>query len=601
MKRSTLLPAAITVAILGGAAYIAVSRRSVSPAGLTQYRIGTVSRGSVRKTVSSTGTLQPWTTVDIKSKAGGRVVNMMVDVGTQVKKGQIIAHIDPSDTQLSVNQAQSDIDSAEAKKEQSQQNYELQVQQSSIAIANAKAQLRSAQKSREAAKARFATARTQSDVQPDLTNAAIAQAQASYNQAVKQRAQLDSTNAQDRSSTQSAYDQAVANARNSQSNYTRQKSLLQKGFVSQQAVDNAQASYEVAQAQVESARTKLDTLEAQILSNVEATDAHVAQAKAALRSAKAGAADVTTRRNSVLEADAALSQADAQVSQAEESVREAEANRRNIAIRKLDITAAVASETRSKASLQNATDTLAQTTVRAPSDGVILQKYVDQGTIITSGLSMNSSGSSIVQLGDTTRMYVDVTVDETDIASVNVGQTVEVSMDAYPGVAFDGNVARIDPRAVAESNVTQIHVRVEVDNESPTFRLLKPGMNATCDFIVGEKQNALIVPTSAIRTDDTGTYVQIPSGGKPAPADSVTGQAAAADAKVGVKLERRAVEVGLQGDEASEVASGLKEGETVVVQTIEPATSAAKTTTTSALKSGMPGGGGGAPPPPPGR
>lgn len=600
MKRSTPLYAAVTVAFLGGALYIALGHKGPNPAQMTQYKLGTAQRGSVRKTVSSTGTLQPWTTVDIKSKAGGRVMQMLVDVGTQVKKNQIIALIDRSDTLLSVSQAQSDIAAANAKKEQSDQSFRLQVEQSRIAIANAKAALRSANKSRQAAAVRLQTAKLQADIQPDLTGAAIAQARAGYDQAVKQRAQLDSTNQQDRSSAKSAYDQAVANAKNAQANLTRQNSLLQKGFVSQQAVDNAQANFDVAQAQVQGAKTKLDTLDAELESNVEATDARVAQAKAALRSAEAGTIDIKCKRNSELEAEAALSQAEAQVAQSQQALNEAIANQRNDSIRKLDITSAVASQTRSDATLKNANDTLAQTTVRAPSDGVILQKYVDQGTIITSGLSMNTSGSSIVQLGDTTRMYVDVTVDETDIASVDVGQDVEVSMDAYPGMTFSGKTARIDPRAVAEQNVTQIHVRVEVDNASATFRLLKPGMNATCDFIVGEKEDTLTVPSSAVRTDDNGSYVQIPSGGRVAPADATTGQAADPNVRIGVKITRREVQVGIQGDESTEITNGLKDGETIVVQTIEPSTSASTKTTTSALKSGMPGGGGG-PPPPPGR
>jgi HlyD family secretion protein len=598
MKRSTPLYTAVIVACLGGAYYLALGHKTADPAQMAQYKLGTAQRGSVRKTVSSTGTLQPWTTVDIKSKAGGRVMKMLVDVGTQVKKNQIIALIDRSDTLLSVSQAQSDIDAADAKKEQSAQTYDLQVQQTKIGIANAQAALTAARKSRDAAAVRLATAKLQANAQPDLTMASIAQAKASYDQALKQRAQLDSTDQQDRSTAKSAYDQAVANAKNAQANLNRQNSLLQKGFVSQQTVDNAQANCDVAQAQVQGAKTKLDTVGAELQSNVEAANARVAQAKAALRSAEAGKIDVQSKRNSVQEAQASLSQADAQVVQAREALSEAVANERNDSIRHLDITSAVASRTRSKAALDNANDTLAQTTVRAPSAGVILQKYVDEGTIITSGLSMNTSGSSIVQLGDTTRMYVDVTVDETDIASVDVGQDVDVSMDAYPGMTFAGKVARIDPRAVSEQNVTQIHVRVEVDNASATFKLLKPGMNATCDFIVGQKENALTVPSSAVRTDDNGSYVQIPTGGKAAPADATTGQAADSNLRIGVKITRRAVQVGIQGDEANEITGGLKEGETIVVQTIEPATSTTTKTTTSALKSGMPGGGGGAPPPP---
>ena len=212
--------------------------------------------------------------------------------------------------------------------------------------------------------------------------------------------------------------------------------------------------------------------------------------------------------------------------------------------------------------------------VRAPSDGVILSKAVSEGTYITSGESLNSTGSTIVTLGDVSRMYVQATVDETDLANVDTGQAVEVDFDAYPGIPFDGKVTRIEPLAVVNQNVTQFNVRVEIDNSSPTFRLLKPGMNATCNFLVDNKDNVLNVPNSAVQTDDQGSYVLIAQGGAPAPADPASGLPADPDTLVGVKTQRRTVEIGVAGDDATEITSGLKAGEKIVTQTIAPVRSA---------------------------
>lgn len=573
MKTKRPLIIAVLAVIIAAIGFLAFGRKKPDAAKQTQYQVAKVETGDVRQTVSATGILQPWTVVDIKSKAGGRVLKMYVDAGTPVTKGQVIATIDPSDTRLAVRQAEADISSARAKIQQSEETYGLTVQQNKIAIANARAALQAARDSRAAAASRLTTAQRQAKVQPSLTTASIEQAKASLSQAKKQRAQLDATNAQQRASAQSAYDQAAANLKNAQADLTRQKSLLAKGFVSQQTVDNAQAQAAVAQAQVDNAKAKLNTLDAELRAGVETADARVHQAQAALNSAQAGKVDIQTRQDDVKQAQAALRQADAQVKQAAESLRQAEANQKNNAIRALDITAANATQTRSQAALQNATDTLEQTTVRAPSDGVVLQKYVDEGTIITSGLSLNSTGSSIVQLGDTTRMYVDVAVDEADIASVKVGQKVDVSLDAYPGVPFEGKVARIDPQAVVEQNVTLIHVRVEVSNKTKDFHLLKPGMNATCDFVVAGKDKVVKVPNSAVRKDKQGTYVQLASGGTPAPADPSLGPMQDANAPlVGVQVTRQAVVTGVRGDDDTEIKSGLKPGDTIVVQTIEPMT-----------------------------
>ncbi|MDQ2800271.1 MAG: efflux RND transporter periplasmic adaptor subunit, partial [Armatimonadota bacterium] len=224
-----------------------------------------------------------------------------------------------------------------------------------------------------------------------------------------------------------------------------------------------------------------------------------------------------------------------------------------------------------QANLTNAETTLQQTVVRAPSDGVILTKAVSQGTYITSGESLNSAGSTIVTLGDITRMYVQATVDETDLANVDEKQSVEVNFDAYPGIPFDGKVTRVEPQAVVNQNVTQFNVRVEIDNSSPTFRLLKPGMNATCNFLVDSKDNVIAVPNSAVQTDDQGPYVEIAQGGKVAPADPASGMPADPDTLINVKTQRRAVETGVAGDDATEITSGLKVGERVVTQTIAPA------------------------------
>lgn len=574
MKRSKWIYAVAAALLLGIVAFVAFGRKGPDAAQQTRYKITKVERGDVRKTVSATGTLEPYRTVDIKSKAGGRVVQMLVDVGTIVKKDQIIANIDPSDTLLTVNQAEADITSAEARKEQNTRTYRLQVRQSEIAIKNARAALQAARDSRSAAASRLETAKRQAKTQPELTGSSISQATASYNQAVKQRSLLDATNKQQRASVKAAYDQAVANAKNASSELERQKNLLQKGFVSTQAVENAQTSYEVAQAQVSTAKARLDTLDAELSANVQAADARVAQARASLRSAEAGKADISNRQDEVRQAEASLRQANSQVAQAEQNLNQAIENRANNEIRRLDIATAVATETRSRATLKNARETLEQTTVRAPSDGVVLTKYVDEGTIITSGLSLTSQGSSIVQLGDISRMFVDVLVDESDIANVDEGQKVDISMDAYPGVPFEGKVDRVDPQAVVEQNVTMIHVRVEVDNSSPTFRLLKPGMNATCEFVVDEREDVLVVPNTAVQTNDDGSFVQVVTGGKPAPPDAALGTPMDENTLIGVTLNRRPVEVGVEGDETDEVISGLKEGEAVVVQTIEPATAA---------------------------
>jgi HlyD family secretion protein len=589
MKKRRLYSLIAVVIAAVGALFIAGKLKAAagSAQNQTQYKVTKAAVGEVKKTVSATGTLQPWRVIDIKSRAGGEVLYLGVEVGDEVRKGQVIARIDPTDTLLNAKTASADMASARAREQQSDQTYQLQLQQTQIAIRNAEADLASATASRAAAAARLKTAQTQAQAQPRLTDTQILQSKASYEQAVRQRKQLDATNPQQRAAAKAAYEQAVANRDNARLQVDRQKKLVEKGFVSQQAVDTAAADLEVREAAVTSAKAKLDTVDDELRASVESADARVAQARAALENAQANV-DVPNRQNSLLEAQAALKQSDAALLQARTRLDQAKANAKNNIIRRYDVAQATASIARSEATLQNANTILQQTTVRSPSDGVVLQKYVEEGTIITSGLSLNAAGTSIVQLGDITKMYVDVAVDETDIANVDVGQKVDVTVEAYPGVPFEGKVARIDPLAKVESNVTTFHVRVEIDNSAPTFRLLRPGMNSTCEFVIDKKEGVVSVPNDAVKEDDKGRFVEVAEGGKPAPADPKTGTPADPDALVGVKLKHVNVEVGVEGNEMTEIVSGVKEGDPVVTQTIEPAPA-----TPAAGAGGSPFGGGG--------
>jgi len=583
--RRNLVALLVLTGIVGGggwgvSAYLKAAKARAS--GETQYKIAPVTTGDVKKTVSASGTLQPWATVDIKSRAGGRVERLFVDVGDPVKPGLLLARIDPADSLLTVRQSKADLDSANARQTQGDYQYQLQVKQSAIAIQTARAQLASTQASAEAARTRYQTALAQANAQPTLTSALIAQSAATLDAAVRAREQLTQTQAQDLAQTQASVEQAKADADNAELTLGRQKGLLTKGFVSQSAVDQATATARSVRAQLASAQKRLSTIAAAQSAERAAADARVVQSQASLRNAQAQI-DPLTRRNSAQELAASVKQADAQVAQSRAALSQAIANQANNNIRREDIVSARATKERAAASLNNAQEVLDQTSVRSPTEGVVLQKYVEQGTIITSGLSLNSTGASILQLGDVSKMYVDVTVDETDIANVDEGQTVDVTIDAYPGVPFEGKVSRVNPQAQSEQNVTTVHVRVEVDNSSASFRLLKPGMNATCEFVLDSKDGV-------IKEDDNGSYVEVATGGKPAPADPTSAAPADPDTKVGVSKKRVAVVVGLQGNETTQITEGLKGGENIIVQTIEPEVA----TTPAAGAGGSPFGGGGA-------
>lgn len=527
---------------------------------LKVYRVAVVDRGVVASTVIATGTLQPWTLVDIKSKAGGRVDELAVEVGDKVEQGQILARIDPSDSQLAVDQAEAELRSTRARRDQSRETQRLTAVQTSVGKADAQARLNSARASLQSAKARVRSATDAANVQPIQTDSAIKAAEQSHRAAVESRQQLSLQQANQRSETDAALKRALESQSAAQSEYERQKALALAGYVAPRVVEQAKDTLASADAALAVARSVASNLEGIQRSARNVADAQVAQAKAQLDSAKAQGVQIQARRNDLEIARADLVSAEQQVRQAEVALDSAQAELRTNVIRELDITASDAAVFRAEASSANAKKTLDSTTLRAPSEGVVLQKYVEQGTIITSGQSLSSPGTSILQIGDVSRMYVSVLVDETDIGRIRVGQEAEIDVDAFPGKPYTGRVIRIEPRAQMEQNITTVAVRVEIENTGGAFGRLKPSMNATCTFVVEQIQDVIRIPPSAIQHDDKGRFVLVSLESRPAESPEMV---------LLLKSEKRRVETGIEGDAFVQVVAGLKEGEKVAFDPVD--------------------------------
>jgi HlyD family secretion protein len=524
---------ALVVLVVAIASVGAILQARNGSAPKTTYETAKVERGDVVSSVSATGIIQPLTTVEIKSNVGGRIDELAVELGDIVKKGQLIARIDPTDSLTQLNQAQARYRSSEARLAQARVNVDLQIAQSRSQIAQARQSLLSAQ-------ARLAQAERQWKVQPALTRANIAQAEANHKSAQDSLRRLQqATVPQGRASSQASLDQAEANLEEARKNLDRQRELLAKGFVPQSTVDAAVARFETTQAQLNSAQQKVETMAPEYDAQIAEARARVAQASAQLDQARSNSVQDQIRYQEYLSAKAGVEEARAQL-------RLAEANSQQINVKRKEIDASQSDIVSNQAALDQARVNMDYTTIVAPRAGVVLQKPVEEGTVIASSRSSVGNGPTIVVLGDNSRMFILCQVDETDIASVEVGQTCDITVDAYPNELFEGKVTRIDPQAKVEQNVTTIPVTVEID--SPDIRL-KPGMNASVEFIVAKHEGVLTVPNEALKETDGRNIVQVMVAGKPTD---------------------RTVEVGIAGPDTTEIQSGLKEGEEIVTRVIEP-------------------------------
>ncbi|MBC7527859.1 MAG: efflux RND transporter periplasmic adaptor subunit [Chthonomonadaceae bacterium] len=590
MIKKIIAPVLIVGALVAGGFFVAKTLRPDPSKTQNQYRIAKVSTGLVKKTVTATGVVKPWKVVDIRSRAGGRVTTYGPDLelakeepgkpqrrieeGSIVRKGAVLCSIDPSDTLLTYNNAKADIESNVARVDETRRNLALQEQQVLVQIMTARANRDSAKSAVLAAKARYEQAKTQADNQGELTSANIENVAATLSAEKERLNQIQTaTQRQQMATAQANLRQAAANLKNAELTLNRQKELLAKGFIAEASVDATQANYDVASATYQNVKERMDTIKPEQEADLKSQQARVRQIEAQLRTAQANKVDVSLKKEVANAAYADYQRSLSDVKTAEANYQQAQANKINNSIRASQIKQAQASGSRAQASLVNAQIQLDETKVSAPSDGIVLKKYIEEGTLISSGISFNSTGTNIVQLGNIDRMYVDVQVDETDVANVVMDQKVDITCDAYPTTPVEGKVIKVQPQAVIEQNVTTIHVWVEIDNSAATFKLIKPGMNASCEFIVDRKEDVVSVPNEALHTDLDGThYVDIASGGTPAPAEK--GSEPDPALLVGVKTEKRKVETELEGNDATEVKSGLKADETIITQVIEPSAAA---------------------------
>ncbi|KPJ50503.1 MAG: hypothetical protein AMJ41_01265 [candidate division Zixibacteria bacterium DG_27] len=198
---------------------------------------------------------------------------------------------------------------------------------------------------------------------------------------------------------------------------------------------------------------------------------------------------------------------------------------------------------RARTALDQANTRLSETIVKAPIDGVILQKYVEAGQIISSGISNVSGGTPIADVADMRLVEVEAGVDEIDVGKVKVGQSAAVIAEAYPQMRFSGEIIRIAPEANVVQNVTRFNVVIEVEN---TKGLLKSGMNATVEVTIAREENALLAPALAL------TEPMQPGAGKNIRRTLL---------KKGDEFVPHEVEIGLSDFEQTVVTSGLQEGD----------------------------------------
>lgn len=228
-----------------------------------------------------------------------------------------------------------------------------------------------------------------------------------------------------------------------------------------------------------------------------------------------------------------------------------------------------------EASLRNAQSSLAKTTIVAPMAGQVTRLNVQQGETAIQG-EFNKDAALLLTISDMKVLETKVKVDETDVARIQVGDSAQVEIDAFPDTTFLGRVVEIanssltDPTA-STANTTgdqavDYYVKVQLLNPPPDTR---PDFSATAKIITDTRENVLSIPIIALTVREreqtpNGDSAQLALGKQPVKQVGQRDVEGVFVIGTDNKATFRPVKVGIAGEEYFEVLSGLQPGETIV-------------------------------------
>lgn len=202
---------------------------------------------------------------------------------------------------------------------------------------------------------------------------------------------------------------------------------------------------------------------------------------------------------------------------------------------------------RSQKDLAITDERLTKTEVRAPFDCTVLTRPVSVGQAVSGSGGFNS-GTEVLTIADLNSMIVNAQVNQADVPRLRVGQPVEVTIEAVPGLVATGMVERISPQAIIKNNIKGYPARVVLKHVDP--RVL-PGMTASVKIPVASAAGVTAVPLSAVFTErdpetgDEQRFVYV---------------------KHGETYEKRNIRVGVSDFFYAEIQDGLKPGEIVSLE-----------------------------------
>ncbi|MCX6729930.1 MAG: HlyD family efflux transporter periplasmic adaptor subunit [Candidatus Portnoybacteria bacterium] len=561
--------AGIIVIVLVVVGYLIIKPLFTKPTQIT-YVLGTVSKGTIISSISGSGQVSALSQVDVKSKASGDVMYVNVKLGQEVKSGAILAQLDSRDAQKAVRDAEinlentqislskleisqkSNIPDIEDSITNAQNNLEQTYQNGFNEVANTFLDLPSIIDGTRSVLYDYAVSTPNrvncsayqdfvvNSANNDLVASMISQAQSNYT--ISYNKYTDSLNNYRVATRYSSSDVIIDLIKQTLDTV---KTIAQSAKDEQNLLDTVSSTLKQASRSVPSAMSQYQT---NVSSYIGKLNSHLTS--------------LNNTRNNIDSNQQSLENYQRQLSNAKDN-------------NPLDLISQRNSLKQKQVALQDAKDNLANYYVRAPFDGVIAKLNISKGDSISSGTAI----ATFI----TNKKIATISLNEVDVAKVKVGQKATLTFDAIDGLNISGEVLEVDIIGTVSQGVVTYNVKIGFDTQDER---IKSGMSASASVITDMKQDVLMVQSSAIKSSGNISYVEVP-----------VGQTVSASANVnsGIILQnipsQQEIQTGLTNDTYTEITSGLKEGDTIIIRTI---TASSATTTTSGTQNSIriPGAGG---------
>jgi len=516
----------IIILLLGFWIYKKVSNNS----GEIRYVTSVVEKGTIISSVSGTGQVSASNQVDLKAKVSGDIVSINVKSGKKVLKGTLIAQIDAEEMQKSLRDA------------------ELSLQSAKISLEKLKIQNSKENISADLQKAYDDGFTDVSDAFLDLPSVL--------------------TGLEDVLAETNLSSSAARSAGKTAINYRDQAEKLY--YTADDSYKNANGAFRDINRE-----SSVEEIEKVIGSTYDV----VKTLSDALKTAKNFVdymADDAENNSNFTSAQDSLSEyintISGHLSVLYSAKQEIETNKDGFLTSDLDLQSSEISVQQKENSLKDLKDELADYYVRAPFSGTVADIAVEKSDSISSGTT--------VATFITESKIAEIPFNEVDIAQIESGQKATLIFDAISDLTISGEVVEVDSVGTVSSGVVNYNVKISFDTQDER---IKPGMSVTASVITDMAQDVLVVSSSAVKTKNGTSYVEVFSN---ALAEVKNGELGSISS---ILPEKKVVKVGLSDDTTTEIISGIKEGEIVVVKTVSGSSSSSTTSSTKSILSSMSG------------